>query len=275
MSCSFMGQDASTELEHRPSTSPATVSTSAFRAGLAAPLRGFRFLLKRPDLWLLCVVPAAWAMLISGLGGTLAIKYLPAFVTWLFGAGGSWAAQAAISVASFVITSMGVLLAVVLGLVLAQPLSNPALERLARAFELDLGAPERPIVPLWRQMGRSAGGVLIGLAFGLPVLLVLFALTVVVPVTAWVTTPLKILVFGMMVTWDLMDYPFTVRGWSLPMRARWMRENLGAVVGFGLSLGIVLIIPCVGVLLLPIGTVGATWLYYERRGALPPAAPPT
>jgi len=274
MSCSVMGQDESTELQHRPSTPLVDVTTtSAFRAGLAAPLRGFRFLARRPDLWLLCLVPAAWALLISGAGSAAAIKYLPPFASWLFGTGGSWAAQAAISVASFLITALGVLLAVVLGLVLAQPLSNPALERLVRAFELDLGAPERPIIPLWRQMGRSAGGVLIGLTFGLPVLLALVVLTTVAPITVWVTTPLKLLVLGMMITWDLMDYPFTVRGWSLPMRARWMRDNLGAVIGFGLSLGIVLIIPCVGVLLLPIGTVGATWLYYERRAALPPPSP--
>jgi CysZ protein len=217
------------------------------------------------------LVPSAWALVISGVGGTLAYKYLPTFVASLLGAGGSWAAQAAISVATFVVTALGILFAIVLGLILAQPLSGPILERLARAFEAEIGAPYRPIVPLWRQVGRSAGGVLIGLAAGLPVLLALVLITMAIPVTVWVTTPLKLLVFGMMVTWDLMDYPFTVRGWSLRMRATWMRENLAAVAGFGISLGIVLIIPCVGVLLLPIGAVGATWLYHDRARALPPA----
>lgn len=266
-------QAKSSEIECRPSP-PARVSqASAFRAGLAAPLRGFRFLSRRPDLWLLSLVPVAWALLIAGVGGTLAVKYLPPFMAWLFGSGGSWAAQTAISVAIFIVTATGVLLAIVLGLVLAQPLSGPILERLARAFEVEIGAPERPVVPLWKQMGRSAGGVLLGLTAGLPVILALVLLTMAVPVTVWVTTPLKILVFGMMVTWDLMDYPFTVRGWSLRMRAAWMRDNLGAVAGFGVSLGIVLIIPCLHLLLLPIGAVGATWLYHERRGALPPPSP--
>ncbi len=263
------------DLAPRASTLPARVDrTSAFRAGLVAPYRGLRFLMGRPDLWILALVPAAWAMLIGSVGSVAALEYVPDLVAWLFGSDGSWIAQAAVSAATFLATAMGVLLSVVLGLVLAQPLSGPALERLARAFEVELGAPERPIVPFWRQLGRSAGGVMIGLAFGLPVLLALVVLSLAVPATVWVTTPLKVLVVGMMVTWDLMDYPFTVRGWSLRMRAGWMRENLGAVVGFGLSLGVVIIVPCVHVLLLPIGAVGATFLYYERRGRLPPASLP-
>jgi 4-amino-4-deoxy-L-arabinose transferase-like glycosyltransferase len=46
-----------------------------------------------------------------------------------------------------------------------------------------------------------------------------------------------------------------------------------AAIGFGLSLGIVFIVPCMQVLLLPAGTVGATWLVFEREKAALAAKP--
>jgi len=236
-----------------------------FAAGLKAPFKGVGFIARRPNLWLLSMVPATIAIVVAALLGSAAIAWLPGLPSRLVGPASTWYGNVGATVVSIALTVIGVLLSIALAMLLAQPLSGPALERLARAVELDMGAPPRPVVPFWRELGRSAIGSLLGLCAGLPVLAVLTVMSLVLPVTAWVTFPLQILVSGLMVTWDLMDYPFTVRGWSLRRRLAWMRDHLPAVVGFGLSLGIVLLVPCVHVLLLPAGTAGATWLYCTSR----------
>jgi CysZ protein len=236
-----------------------------FAAGLKAPFKGVGFIARRPNLWLLSMVPATIAIVGAALLGSAAIAWLPGLPSRLVGPASTWYGNVGATVVSIALTVIGVLLSIALAMLLAQPLSGPALERLARAVELDMGAPPRPVVPFWRELGRSAIGSLLGLCAGLPVLAVLTVMSLVLPVTAWVTFPLQILVSGLMVTWDLMDYPFTVRGWSLRRRLAWMRDHLPAVVGFGLSLGIVLLVPCVHVLLLPAGTAGATWLYCTSR----------
>lgn len=237
----------------------------SWRAGLAAPFRGLSFLVRRPDIWWLAIIPSAWALVITVTLSTVAVRLLPSMVTGWMGNATAWYAQLGAAVAAVAVTVVGVLLSVVAGLVLAQPLSGPALERLSRHMEMALGVHDCPVVPFWRQVGRSAAAVLIGLGVGLPVLAVLSIVTFLVPPSVWITFPLKMVVLGLMVTWDLMDYPFSTRGWSLRLRARWMRQHVGAVLGFGLSLGLVFLIPCVQVLLLPVGAVGATWLFQQRE----------
>jgi len=248
---------------------PAGPLKVGFLTGLKAPFKGVGFIARRPDLWLLSMVPATIAIVVTAVLGSASIAWLPGLASRLVGPASSWYANAGATIASIALTVLGVLLSIALALALAQPLSGPALERLASAVELDMGAPPRPIVPIWRELGRSAIGSLLGLCTGLPVLAVLTILSLIFPVTAWITFPLQILVYGLMVTWDLMDYPFTVRGWSLRHRLAWLRAHLPAVVGFGLSLGIVLVVPCVHVLLLPAGTAGATWLYCTSRSTPP------
>ncbi len=252
-----------------PAPRPAGPLKAGFTAGLKAPFQGVRFLARRPDLWLLSMVPATIAVVVAALLASASVAWLPGLASRLVGPASTWYGNLGATIAAVGLTVLGVLLSVALALLLAQPLSGPALERLARAVELDMGAPPRPVVPIWREIGRSAIGSLLGLCAGLPVLAVLTVVSLVFPVTAWVTFPLQILVSGLMVTWDLMDYPFTVRGWSLRHRLAWLRNHLPAVVGFGLSLGVLLLVPCVHVLLLPAGTAGATWLYCTSRSTPP------
>lgn len=240
-----------------------------FVDGLRAPLQGVSFIVRRPDLWLLAAVPGLVAVTVAGALSGASIGWLPKLAEWLIGPTTTWYADLGAALAAIGLTAVGVLLSIVLGLAMAQPLSGPALERLAVAMEADMGAAPRPVVPFWRSVSRSAGGALLGLAIGIPILVILTIISLVVPVAAWVTFPLQLLVSGVMVTWDLMDYPFTVRGWTLARRAAWMRAHVPAVLGFGVSLGIVLVIPCVQVLLLPAGSVGATWLYGRSTARSP------
>jgi CysZ protein len=85
-----------------------------------------------------------------------------------------------------------------------------------------------------------------------------------------VTVPLKFVVSSLVIAWDLLDYPFGLRAMGVRARLGWMRENLGAVLLFGASTGALLLIPLLGLFVLPCGVVAATELVVRvERGATP------
>ncbi|HQP35338.1 MAG TPA: EI24 domain-containing protein [Polyangiaceae bacterium] len=233
---------------------------AAFRIGLRAPFQGMRFLMRNPPLWPLSLLPTTIAVLITVGLGTLSVMFLPELIVGITGKGGAWYEVAGVVALQVITAGTGLLLSLVLGLVLAQPLSGPVLEHLVREMDKELGAPAPPKVPLWREIARSATGALLALAFVLPILAILFVVDLFIPFSWIVTFPLKIMVTGLAITWDLLDYPFSVRGWRLGLRFGWVRKNLGAALGFGVSLALMFLIPCVQLLLLPAGALGATWL---------------
>jgi uncharacterized protein involved in cysteine biosynthesis len=75
-----------------------------------------------------------------------------------------------------------------------------------------------------------------------------------------VTVPLKALVCGWMLAWDLFDYPLGIRGMGIWKRIKWIFRNFGAFTLFGLIWGAMAVIPGVVLVLLPMGVAGATQL---------------
>ena len=73
-----------------------------------------------------------------------------------------------------------------------------------------------------------------------------------------VTVPLKFVVTGVLAAYDLLDYPLSQRGQSVADRVAFIRANLAAVLGFGVATAALLLIPGVGLFLLPFGVAGAT-----------------
>jgi CysZ protein len=237
-----------------------------FSAGFKAPFKGLSFIMHKPQLYPWAMFPVVVALvLVIGLG-TLSVIYLPAVIKLLLGTGTAWYEVAGVVALQVVAALTGLLLSLLLGLGLAQPLSGFALEKLVRAMEHELGAPDHPNVPWWRELLRSVAANFWALVPALPILAVLFIIDLFVPFSWLVTFPLKIIVTGIALTWDLLDYPFSVRGLRLSMRAEWMRTHFPAVLGFGVALALLFLIPCVQLLLLPAGTVGATWLvnYFDE-----------
>jgi CysZ protein len=80
------------------------------------------------------------------------------------------------------------------------------------------------------------------------------------PPAAVVTFPLKLLVLALLVAWDLCDYPLSIRGLPVAERIAFVTRNLTAMVGFGFGLGLLSLIPCALVLVLPAGVAGAARL---------------
>lgn len=228
--------------------------------GIKSPFRGFGFIIANGDTWGLAAVPLFMGMLVtivlSGLGVRLGSALLE---QWLPSGTGILLALLAV-----VVKAVGLVLVVAvslaLGLVLAQPLSGPALERLVRKVDAKHGVPPWPETSLLTDVGRSLVGLLLPLAFGVPILAGLFLLTFFVPPAAVFAVPAKIAVTALLLAWDLCDYPLSVRGVPLAERISFLARHKAAVLGFGLALVLLALVPCSLFLVLPAGACGAARL---------------
>lgn len=231
-----------------------------FWAGTGALFSGLKFVTSRPSVWPLALVPAVFFVVITVAIGALGAGFLPKWITPMLG---PWAhkAHGALGIlVKVLVVALSIVIGAVVGFLLAQPLSGPALEKIVRKVEASLGAPTWPETTLLSDIWRSLEGLLLTTALTVPVLAVLFAIEIVFPPAAIVTMPLKLGVTALMLAWDLCDYPLSIRG--MPIRARFalLRRNAAAVMGFGLGLALLALIPCALFVVLPVGAAGATRL---------------
>lgn len=238
-------------------------------------LAGVRFVVLRPKSWPLAIVPVLVAFVVisamAALGLWGAVAAAREVTASLHGRLGTVALVAL----EVLLGAVALVVSVVVGFSLAQPLSGPALEKLARGFEVELGAPARADEDLLESVWRGLRVTLAALLVGMPLLLGLAVIDVIIPFAVVVTIPLKVMVTALMVAWDLLDYPFSLRQMRVRERVRWMRDNLRAVLSFGALGALGLMVPLVGLLVLPIGVAGATHLVLAREGALRPAGGPS
>lgn len=228
-------------------------------AGLKAFLDGCGWIMGNTSVWGLALVPITLAFVVTSVFGGLALWKIPAIVESLMGDGGT--AHGVLTVALQVIaTLIAVVLATVLGFGVAQTLSGPALEGLVRHREKALGLPERPPTPFLVDVWRSLLSALLGLAFGLPVLAILFVVELFAPYAVIITVPLKVLVMATVIGWDVCDYPLSVRGVPIGDRMTFMWRNMRCVLGFSVGLVLLSLVPCALLLALPAGVAGATRL---------------
>lgn len=236
--------------------------------GLRAFIGGVGFVVGTPRLWPLALVPVLTCLVLFvafGALGLWAASQIPVTEGW--SAVGAWLLRLLASI-------VALLVAGVLGVSLAQPLSGWALDRLVRAQEQALGLPQHPPQRALEQLARSLGVTMLGLAVSVPVLGGLAALSFFVPAVAVVCVPLKLGVLAMLAAWDLLDYPFSQRGLGPVARLAWIRDRFGRVLAFGLSAAVVLLIPGVGLFVLPMGVAGAARLVAEDVTPARPGSPP-
>jgi len=226
-----------------------------FVEGLTAPFRGLGFLARSPDLWLYSIVPALVMIAVAAILASLGFVGVSSFVARFFEIP-KWA-EVLLKIVLYLVV---IVLAVVVGFALAQPLSGPALDKIVDAQEKAMGISPHPPESIFRSILRSLLVTLTSLAITLPILLLLTVVDLLIPAAAIVTVPLKLGVSAMMIAWDLLDYPMSRRLMGVSSRMAWIRSHLAATFGFGLALAIVLLVPCVGLLVLPVGVAGATRL---------------
>jgi CysZ protein len=248
-------------------TSLAKIPPVGLVGGAGALLRGLGFVVGTPRVWPLAMVPVTVAFVLfgglatAGIWGALRLAHglLPDPSTTLATVG-AWTVSALLSAVALTV-------ALLVSLALAQPLSGAALERLARAQEAALGLPPWPEQPALASMARALRVTLTGLALGLPPLGLLTLVGLLAPPAALVTTPLAFVVSALMLAWDFLDYPLSVRGLSTRERLRFIGAHFWPVLGFGLAAGAILLVPGVGLLLLPVGAAGAARLVARTSGS--------
>jgi CysZ protein len=236
-----------------------------FFAGVRGFFGGLGFVVTSPGVWGWAMIPVAIATLLFGGLGALAIwggSELSHRLLWDEGDGtwtliGVWALR-------LVLWLVGVLVAFVVAMSLAQPLSGFALDAIARKQELALGGRAWPDQAFVDSTLRSLRVSLTALLLGLPVIGGLAALTFLVPPVAVVTVPLKFVVAGLLATYDLIDYPLGLRGLGVRARFAFITANFWAVLGFGVSVAAVLLVPGAALFVLPFGVAGATRMVVER-----------
>lgn len=246
--------------------------------GMRALFGGFGFLFTNPGVWIFALVPVAIALSLFGMFGWLALATVPSGVDSLFGAPTTTAGGIVASVLTVAAVVAVLLVAALVSFGLAQPLSGPALERIVRRVEKKLGAPTWPPTSIFDDMLRSLQSVIVGYAFGLPLLAVLVGINIVFPPAVVVTFPLKIAVMAMLLTWDFCDYPLSIRGVAIGTRVAFLRRHLRPVIGFGIGLALLSLLPCALLIVLPAGVAGAARLIvtierWESSQGVPPPYP--
>lgn len=249
--------------------------------GLRSLFSGFSFIVSTPDVWHLAIVPVAIGLVLTLTLGWAAVALIPPLIQSLFGAPSGALLGVLAVLAKVAATLLAILLAALVGFGLAQPLSGPALERIVRRVEAGLGAPPWPPTSALDDIVRSLQSTLVGAAFGAPLLIALTVVGLIFPPLVVITVPLKVLVTAVLITWDLCDYPLSIRGLPIGQRVSLLARNGGAVLGFGLGLGLLALIPCSLLIVLPAGVAGAARLMvlierFEQTqpGALPANPPP-
>lgn len=240
-----------------PPRAPLALRKPGFVMGLGSFFRGFGLLASTPGAYPFALVPVVAAVVLTAGFSVLSVLVVPALVERWTGPGGFW-----VGALQVLATLAFLILSTLLGLVLAQPASGPALEAMVRRLEAQLGAPPRPETPFLTEVARSAGSATIALVGGLASFFVLLLLSL-IPGAAVVTVPLKFVFAVIFIGWDVCDYPLSVRGLPLRRRIEIVTANLGSVLGFALGLGLVALVPCGFLLLLPVGVSGATVLMHD------------
>lgn len=232
-----------------------------FFDGVRAFFGGIGFIVTRPPVWGWALVPVvvATALFVALVavalwgGAALGEALLPA-------AGGSGWAVAGHWLIRVVAWAAGIVAAFLIALSLAQPLSGFALDAIAREQELALGGRRWPEEPLLRTTLRSLRVTLTALGLSLPVLGALAVVSLAFPPASVVTVPLKFLVTGLVVAYDFLDYPLGLRGVGVRARLAFVRAHPLSILGFGASAAALLLLPGVGLLVLPFGVAGAARL---------------
>lgn len=246
----------SSPLAPRPTDALATPpERPGFVMGTRELFAGLGFVARTPSIWPLALVPVAIALVTTtAVGATLATIVMPRIAALL-------GPHAVLKVLAQILAAvLVVILAALIGAGVAQPLSGPALNRIVRRVEADVGAPPWPETGFVEDMGRALGSMMVGYLFGIPLLAILSIVSLVAPPAVFVTFPLKIVVLALLFAWDFCDYPLSIHGLPLSARLDLVVKHARAMVGFGVGIALMSLIPCALFFVLPVGVAGAARL---------------
>lgn len=227
-------------------------------------LRGFALYVRSPRLLLLGMTPALISLLIvcGGLGVlTTYVPDLAATVTW-FADGWSSAARTVIRiVAGATIVGVALMSVVVSFTALAMVIGDPFYEVIsARVEDLVGGAsPEVDLpwrVTLVRNAVDSLRLLLLSLSLSIPLFLAGF-----LPLLGQTVVPVVDLICGgWLLAVEVTGVPFNRRGLRLADRRRRLRAHRALVLGFGIPVFVLMMVPFAAIIVIPVAVAGGTLL---------------
>lgn len=251
----------------------------SFWFGASSVFRGAGFVVASPRAWPYALVPALLLSLLVAGFGTLSLTVVRELVLgWALGTDAPPAPDGSFGrffaeVAAWAVTLVALAAGIVVALAITPPLSGPALERIVALREAELGAPPREDLGFFAEMlcGLRAQAFL--LFFAVPIVIALWIVEIFFPPAAIVTAPLAFLVTSFSLAWNLFDYPLTLRGVRMRDRFGLAMRHKPAFFGFGIAFAILFWVPCLGVLLLPVGAAASTHLLWRILESDPEVLP--
>jgi CysZ protein len=245
---------------------------ASFGTGLGSVFRAFAQLGRLSEAWPYALVPTVVFLVLASGGLVASFGWLEPFVEKLLPTATSWYGRLGTNLVGIVGAVVASLAAVLLALALTPPLSAPALERIVAIVEKDAGVPPRGPIGWLGEFACGFRALAAGAMFAIPAGSLLWIVDLVAPPATVVTTPLKILLTALMVAWNLIDYPLTLRGMRVRERLALVRTEWRSFVGFGFGFAAAFWVPCCGIVLLPVGVVAATRLATTWLGLSAPPA---
>jgi uncharacterized protein involved in cysteine biosynthesis len=237
---------------------PMRTSAITFADGAATVFSAIGMLVRTPSLWPWALVPTfILALLESGFIALAVFVLRPEVLELLPEATTFWTRVGA-GAASVAVVAGTAVIGWFISLLLAPPLSAPALEHLVSRVEMEIGAPPRVPVTFIAELMSGFRAMLGAALVGGPILILLSIVELVAPPAAAVTIPLKLVTSSLLIAWGLFDYPLSLRGIGFRERLRLMGDHAQGVLGFGLTFTVIFWIPCCGVIFLPVGAIAAT-----------------
>lgn len=247
-----------------PAPAPALSRRIGFLPAFAAPFRALGTLARTPRLWPLAAVPSLlFVALVAALAG-LGYEFFPRLLAWLLAhLGGDSLGEAGAVTARILLFVLLSFVAVLVPLVLVPPLAAPFMDALASRVDLCPECDE----PRARQIARSLRVALTGLLLVTVPQLVLFVLSLAIPVLAPLWIPLGAALGAFGLAYDVLDWPLSRRGMDARARLAFMRANPGLTRGLGLAVWVLFWVPGLSIVLLPAAVVGAVSLVNEAEGS--------
>jgi CysZ protein len=241
-----------------------------FFAGARLLGRGFGLFAGTPGLLVLGVLPAIVTLvLITAAFGTLLyfISDLAVLATW-FADDWSGAAQTATRiVAGVAIVGVAALLAALTFVAVTLIIGDPFYEIISKQIDERLGdAPAAADLP-WYVTLRwnfvdSIRLLVFSLSFSVPMFFAAF-----IPVVGQSVVPvLNVAIGGWLIALEITGIPFNRRGLRLADRRQLLRANRAKVLGFGIPVFLLLMVPLAGVLVIPAAIAGSTLLTRQLLG---------
>jgi CysZ protein len=235
----------------------ATSSFSEFFTGTRLLMRGFGFVMRRPSMLLLGLVPALLSTLIV-VGGYAALWYFvwPDDTSNLLR---TLVAVAILVAAAFVAVLTFTALTMIVG--------DPFYEVISkRVDDLYGGEPEAPDAAWHRRIWRNLSDSVRTLAVTLMIGVALFGAEF-IPVAGQILVPVaEAAVGGWFLAVEISGIPFNRRGYRLLQRRQLLRANRALALGFGVPLFLMFLIPLAAVFLMPGAVAGATLMTRRALG---------